>query len=95
MSETLQASHDALAHQLTWLLGQLIYGSHAPTRMQLLMALGTLRESLPHITPPEPPQVAPNVAYLDDLTARVMAGVKDAPSHGIPRLRVPRNVKQP
>lgn len=50
MTMTLQESHDALAQQLAVLLGQVVYGHHGITRLQVLFAAEELRKAMPLVS---------------------------------------------
>jgi hypothetical protein len=71
MKCTLQQSHDAMAQQLAVLLGQMVYGHHGITCIQVLMAAETLKIAVPLQASPEVIArmglVPPSVGWVDDL----------------------------
>jgi hypothetical protein len=73
-TRTLQDSHDAMAQQLAVLLGQVVYGHHGITRLQVLMAAEELKKAIPFTAQRTVDErmglVPPSIGWVDTLITK-------------------------
>lgn len=73
--ETLQQSHDDLAHTLTEFVDQMLRGSHLPTPVQWLAVANALQTAAPQMRLSSNPQWSVQVADLITATVSVTSEV--------------------
>lgn len=65
----LHRSHDEIAQALLSIVGQIVYGHHGPTRIQVLSALKTLDNGLAHYSTKDMARMGID-KYIKDLTEK-------------------------